>query len=494
MLLSTIGLAKRLAAMNVSRFDEVPDSSWFTHRIGRYPMSQRQLARGPNKGTGPNMKGPWHIRAAKTEGLTPGLVIEDSRGDTYVIKFDPPGYQGLSSGAEIISTKILYASGYEVPENYIVEFDWDMLVLDEDATTRDRYDREIKLEPEAVANVHNRVEKGSNGKYRALASKYLAGQPLGPFAFWSRRLSDKNDQIPHEHRRELRGYDIFAAWLNHGDSRAANTLDTFIVSEADGTGYVKHHLIDFGDTIGSAGIGPKSKDHLYDYRLNYGKVLVATAGLGFYKPYWENAKSTDNVEVGFFESELFEPHKWRPTYPNPAFQNMTPRDGFWGAKIVMRFSDEDIRKIVEQAQYKKPESVDYITKHLIARRDKIGQYYFTVINPLDNFQLVEPAGRSAIAFEDLAIVYRLATPDETVYRYKWRAPKGTANLSDWALTEDTTILIDDKISEQMAIGKEYGLRIQTKRNRPGATWSPSVDVYVTRTGDELELKGLSRRY
>ena len=38
----------RSAAVNVNTLDEVPDSSWFTNRIGRRPMTAAEIARGPD--------------------------------------------------------------------------------------------------------------------------------------------------------------------------------------------------------------------------------------------------------------------------------------------------------------------------------------------------------------------------------------------------------------------------------------------------------------
>ena len=37
--------------------------------------------------------------------------------------------------------------------------------------------------------------------------------------------------MPHEDRRELRGYGVFAAWLNHVDAKAINSLDTLVTDE-----------------------------------------------------------------------------------------------------------------------------------------------------------------------------------------------------------------------------------------------------------------------
>ena len=40
--------------------------------------------------------------------------------------------------------------------------------------------------------------------------------------------------------------------------------------------------------------------------------------------------------------------KWKPEYPNPAFDNMRPDDAFWAARIVSRFTDEMIGAVVRE--------------------------------------------------------------------------------------------------------------------------------------------------
>ena len=55
--------------------------------------------------------------------------------------------------------------------------------------------------------------------------------------------------MPHEHRRELRGKRVFCAWLNHDDSRGINSLD--MLETANGRGWIKHYMFDFGSLLGS---------------------------------------------------------------------------------------------------------------------------------------------------------------------------------------------------------------------------------------------------
>ena len=82
-----------------------------------------------------------------------------------------------------------------------------------------------------------------------VAGRALAGEDIGPHEYIGTRPDDANDVFPHEHRRELRGYRVFCAWLNHDDSRGVNTIDMFMPGP-DGRGWVKHHLIDFSSVAG----------------------------------------------------------------------------------------------------------------------------------------------------------------------------------------------------------------------------------------------------
>ena len=241
-------------AQNVNTVDEVPDSAWFTNRMGARAMTVEEVLRGPDTGTGP-AAGQWTVIAAKNDGVTPGFTVRDSAEQVWFIKFDPPGYPAMATGTEVVVTKLLWALGYNVPENHIANVRLEQLSIDESARMTPPSGRERRMKPEDIRAVLRNAHREADGSYRIVASKALEGRPVGGFRFYGVRSDDPNDLVAHEHRRELRAYGTFAAWVNHVDSKSINTLDT-----RNRTGrkkIVRHHLIDFGSTIGSAGVYPR---------------------------------------------------------------------------------------------------------------------------------------------------------------------------------------------------------------------------------------------
>ena len=97
-------LKKRTPALNANAWDEVPDSTWFTNRVGLRPFSFEDAVNGI-EGTPPEPK-PWRVDRRNDSGYTPKIDIEDSSGKKYVLKFDPHGARERNSAAERIGTLI----------------------------------------------------------------------------------------------------------------------------------------------------------------------------------------------------------------------------------------------------------------------------------------------------------------------------------------------------------------------------------------------------
>lgn len=390
---------KLVPAQGVNTMGEVPDSAWYTNRHARGRMSIDELVRGPGERNDPASALPWKVTGAKTQGITPGLRIQDSRGRRFLLKFDPIGAPELQSAADVIGSKFFYAFGYNVPENHVVHFRREDLVLDPKAKLTDRKGRERLMKAGDISDILNRVPREKNGTYRGLTSLFLAGKPVGPFRYDGTRSDDPNDIVAHENRRDLRGLYVFASWLNHTDTKSINSLDTFV--EEGETKFIRHHLIDFGAILGSDSFEPKSPRagnvYLFDWNSSAAQFLT----LGLYVPRWAMADYPNIRGVGRFESRVFDPENWKNNYYNPAFVNCLPDDAFWAAKQIMTFTEPEIHALVQTGRYSEPQAVEYLTRTLVERQQKIGRAWFKRVLPLDNIRVEN----GQLAFDDLAVKY-----------------------------------------------------------------------------------------
>jgi hypothetical protein len=402
--------AKR--AVNINTVDEVPDSSWFTNRIGRDQWTTERLVRGPDSGDGP-APGPWTVVGAKSEGITPGLTIRDSGGDLYFVKFDPPTNPEMASGAEVISTKFFYAFGYHTPENYVVTFRRDALTIDPKTQIADADGRKHSLGPDDLDEILENAARNGDGSFRAIASKAVTGRPLGHFRYYGTRPDDPNDIFPHEHRRELRGLSVFAAWLNHDDSRSVNTLDA-LVSDS-GRSIVRHYLLDFGSTLGSGSTQAQTARAGNEYIWEARPTFITMLTLGLYVRPWVKVPYPEIPSVGRLESTYFRPEDWKPEYPNPAFRNARPEDRFWAARIVSRFSNEAVRAIVSTAKFSDARATEYLTETILGRKAKILATWLNGTNPVINVTL---DGSGVLRFENAAEQVGVAKPAQR-YTIAW---------------------------------------------------------------------------
>ena len=78
-----------LRAQNVNTIDELPDSSWFTNRVGTRPLTIDEIVRGPNVGAPPDPSR-WVIFREKTSGGHAGITAKDASGRDLVPGVRPP--------------------------------------------------------------------------------------------------------------------------------------------------------------------------------------------------------------------------------------------------------------------------------------------------------------------------------------------------------------------------------------------------------------------
>jgi hypothetical protein len=306
--------------------------------------------------------------------------------------------------------------------------------------------------------------------------------PLGPHKYHGTRTDDANDVFPHEDRRELRGLRVFSAWLNHDDSRSVNTLDMYVPP-----GYVKHHLIDFSSTLGSGSdatrrIGPQNPRAGNEYVIDWGPIARAAVTFGIADRAWRDVPYRDFPEIGNLESDFFDPDRWRPEYPNPAFERMRPDDAFWAARIVARFTPEAIRAIVGTGRLGNPAAEEYLAQVLVARRDKIVGRYLGALNPIDGFRI--EAG--ALVFENPG--ERAALGRAEGYEHQWfavdNASGGKTPLGEPTRAAEPRVALTEAASEYTMV------RIRALSAAVPA-WRRAVDVFL-RNGATPQIVGVER--
>jgi hypothetical protein len=469
---------------NVNALDEVPSSSWYTNRHRFHRMSPEELRRGPNT-TPPDLSSVV-VTKAKTAGVTTGMMVKDASGQAYLIKFDGPNYPNLLSSAEIITTKILYAAGYNVPENYIAYLDPKTFSIGKDVqTTDEKTGRKRSLTLEDIQQMLQRAAVGSDGRYRVVASKIIGGKAKGPFSHVGIRGDDPNDLIPHENRRELRGLQVISSWLNNWDLKEGQSLDTYV--EENGRKFLRHYLLDFGSSLG-ADDNPTEYYHGHEYGLDASSVAKEIFTLGIFESANEKRALIISPEVGNFTAVGFNPGAWKPTFPSVMLENMTDLDAFWATRVMLSFSESDLRNIVETAEYSQPTSMNYMVQTLLERRKMVARYWLNKVDGLSDFAIRPTAEGVALSFKDLMVDEQFLLSELTNYTYQ---VKGANYKSAKATVQRPEIRIDrEMLSAAIEHPRPDGLieisiwpsrRVSNPEPvRVYFDWSPNRDTFTVR--------------
>ncbi|HET7506472.1 MAG TPA: hypothetical protein VFK02_35880 [Kofleriaceae bacterium] len=409
-------LPRERRALGVNALDEVPDSTWFTNRIGARELTLDELRAGPAKVGSPEPYKPWTVRSTRVGGSERVLMITDARGRKFMLKFDRPELPEQETATHVIVGKLLWACGYNVTEDHVVYFRPGELSLTRDSVAVDVFGDKQPLDRAELDRLLAMVASERDGRIRALASLWLDGKPLGGPPAEGVREDDPNDRIPHQLRRDLRGAYPMFAWLDHVDIQEGNFLDMWI--EDGGRHYVKHYLLDFGKGLGVMETTGHNPRHGHEYVVDFAEMAGSLVTAGLAERTWEDRELPGLRGVGMFGVKDYDPGEWKPD--SPAYLPLLTADRvdkLWGARILIRFSREQIRAVVESARLSDPRAVEYLTDTLVARQRATARYWFERTSPLDRFEVVAGAGGPTLCFDDLMLVHGLA-PGAPATRYE----------------------------------------------------------------------------
>jgi hypothetical protein len=480
-----------LEAANVNALDEVPTSSWYEdpRRDPEHPnappraLSAEAMLRGAR--TEEVAQPPFVIDSTLGGGSAVGFVVEDATGRRFALKLDPAGHAGLVTGPDAVATRLAWASGWRVPADDLIELSRDQLRVRPGATKLTSYGRHVPLAEGELEALLGRCVRNADGRYRAVASRWIAGHILGPMSWRGRDPSDANDRYAHENRRDLRGFGVFAAWVDDVDVIENNTLDSYVGEP--GRGHVLHYQLDVG---GSFGTFSGRQAHYWMGDQSYfqpGRIIGSFLTAGFVPYRWEDrgwqrrrrALLEEYPEFGGYSAHHFDPRAWRPIVDIPAFVRQTRRDRYWGAKRIAAFSREELQAAVAAGGYR-PQAANYLAETLWLRRVRIARDAFAETAALDHVAVVG----ERLCFVDLWVRAALGGGDATEYR----ARQDRRDLG-WVrgAAPDGSVCVS-------LPGSDDGYRVVTlAARRPGERhFGPGVDVHLAIHGGRARVIGLVR--
>ncbi|MEJ7596679.1 MAG: hypothetical protein WKG01_02115 [Kofleriaceae bacterium] len=475
----SVALTRERRSLGVNALDEVPDSTWFTNRIGVREVSTAEIKCGAGTCDPPDAHFPWTIKSGKEGGTAVGFIVEDARGVKFLLKFDQTHAPEVETGADVIVARLLWAAGFNVPDDHIVHFKPSDLKLDPKAYYK-HLGAKRKLDQQRVDSQLAKFSRGKDVRMRGLATVFVEGKPLGGTQRLGVRTGDPNDVIPHELRRDLRGQAAIFAWLSHTDMKEDNSHDAWIEDPKDKkVHYVRHFLIDFGNSLG-AQARVRQRPYLgYQYDVDFAEMGMSLISLGAHRQPWEGRIDPPLKGVGLYAVDDYLPSKWKSnTFAHFPMIEADRFDNYWGSKIAARFTREQIAAAVESAQFSDPRAATYLTEAILGRARKTAQFWFRRVNPIDNFK-VEGA---TLCFTDLALLYELERAP-TKFRVAAHDANGTVVGARQELVPDSAGRACAAVpAVQYAI-----LRVESTRSMPGTL------LHVARDGaGALRLVGVWR--
>ena len=191
--------------------------------------------------------------------------------------------------------------------------------------------------------------------------------------------------------------------------------------------------------------------------------------------------------VGRVESVAFDPERWKPEYPNPAFRNLREDDAYWAAKIVARFSDATIRRIVEKARYSDPRATDYVTQTVIERRDKVLRAWLNGVLPVDDLRL---SASGELTFVNTAVSLGITTPPAR-YLVMWHHFDNVTG-EQHPVTDELVVPEEGaRLPPELADADFVALSLRAV-HPDHAGWRRLTNVYFRRSGDGWQTVGIER--
>jgi hypothetical protein len=152
-----------------------------------------------------------------------------------------------------------------------------------------------------------------------------------------------------------------------------------------------------------------------EYAVDFAPAWGSLVTFGLWSRPYESREMPAYRGLGMYSARDYDPASWRAQTPSYVPVLAADRiDWFWGAKILMHFTKEQLRAAVETGQLTDKRAANHLVETLVARQRATAQYAFARVSPLDNFVIQQ---NGSLCFDDLVRTYGLSDR-ETHYRFR----------------------------------------------------------------------------
>jgi len=160
---------------------------------------------------------------------------------------------------------------------------------------------------------------------------------------------------------------------------------------------------------------------------------------------------------------------------------------------VVSFSDGDIRAIVETGELTDKIAEGYLIDVLIKRRDKIGRYWLSRINPIDKFTVKNSGGMLRLSFADLGLENNIFNEIQTYYEFSVYEANEDVLLKNGRVQTPDLSIRRSRLPADSSAEKPVILRFEIRTHRKDARVSNKpTRVFIALEDSSPRIVGIQR--
>jgi hypothetical protein len=405
------------------------------------------------------------------------MGISDASGRRFTLLLDPWEAPEAYTSAEIITSRLLYAAGYNTYPSFVTYFSLNDIVSSGDSAYVNAFLTHV---------YHTR-----DNLYRAAAILLPDGIDCGPSPPSGLRKDDPNDRIPHEHRRELRALRVFASWIGL-DKVTPDAIRDIYEGGSSGS-FLTHYVSDLSLSFGTSEHDYPDNNPGFEYAdIDMKEIGSDIFTFGLSDDRWSDLKrGNESLYGAYYESASFDPSAWKPLVPVPYMSQMTPQDAFWAATLIASFGDDHIASAVRSAEITSNATVQYLIDVLKGRREKILGWAFRRVCPIEGPDLEFKRQGLVLKFTNLAEKHRVVDGDDIEYTVKVSNVDGSG-ANEFTVQPRSSYIVPTKNLDLTGTEKYIILEISMTELSSKAHTPPIRAHFYGGEGSGFELIGIER--